>query len=116
MSKNKKMKPVKRTDKELWSLTEKRIAEKNYVIKSHAKDRQGERSITDIDILDILENKKNRKRNRNKKKDIYEEGYADWKYCIEGMDLDEENKIRVIISFDESYLLIITVIRLDNRE
>ena len=117
MPKNTKGKPVKKTDKELWAVIEKCIADKDYIIMPHAKKRQNDRSITDIDILDILENKGNRKRRRNKKKDEYAEGYFDWKYCIEGQDLDEEHKIRIIVSFDEkSNLLVITVIRLDNQE
>jgi hypothetical protein len=114
--KNTKGKPVKKTDKELWGIIEKRIADGDYIILPHAKKRQIDRSITDIDVLDILENKKDRKRKRNKKKDIYTEGYLDWNYCIEGQDLDDENKIRIIVSFDESNLLVITVIRLNDQE
>lgn len=64
-----------------------------------------------MDVLDILENKKNRNRKRNKRKDTYTSGYQDWNYCIEGNDLDEL-KIRVIISFDSELMLVITVIRL----
>lgn len=116
MVKSKNEKPVKKTDKELWSVIEKCITDKDYIILTHAKKRQSDRSITDIDILDILENKENRKRKRNKKKDTYTDGFLDWNYCIEGQDLDEENKIRIIVSFDESNLLVITVIRLDNQE
>lgn len=117
MVKNKKEKPVKKTDKELLALIEKSIADKNYLILSHAKKRQIGRDISDIDILDILENKNNRKRKRNKKKDEYDDRFFDWKYCIEGQDLDEENKVRIIVSFDEeSNLLVITVIRLNDRE
>lgn len=116
MVKSKNEKPVKKTDKELFAIIEKCTADKDYIILPHAKKRQIDRNITDIDILDILENKGNRKRKRNKKKDEYEDGFIDWKYCIEGLDLDEETKIRIIISFDESNLLVITVIRLDNQE
>ena len=90
---NKKGKPVKKTDKELWAIIEKTIANNDYVILPHAKKRQIDRDITDIDILDILENKKNRKRKRNKTKDTYTAGFLDWNYCIEGQDLDEGNKI-----------------------
>ena len=59
----------------------------------------------------------NRKRKRNKSKDSYTDGFSDWKYCIEGQDVDENNKIRIIVSFNEdSNLLIITVIRLGIKE
>ena len=116
MAKNCNGKPAKKTDKELWALIEKCTTDKDYIILPHAKKRQIDRHITDIDILDILENKENRKRKRNKKKDEYKDGFIDWKYCIEGLDLDEETKIRIIISFDESNLLVITVVRLHNQE
>lgn len=117
MVKHKKGKPVKKTDKELWVIIEQNITDKQYIIMPHAKGRQATRNITDIDILDILENKGNRKRKRNKGKDKYEDGYIDWNYCIEGLDLDEEKKIRIIISFDkESNLLVITAIRLNDQE
>lgn len=117
MVKKKQGKPVKKADKELWAIIEKCIADKDYFILPHAKQRQSDRNITDIDILDILENKKNRKRKRNKKKDTYTDGFLDWNYCIEGQGLDKENKIRIIVSFnEESNLLVITVMRLDNQE
>lgn len=86
----------------------------DYFFLPHAKKRQIDRNISDLEVLDILENKDKRKRQRNKRKDTYIEGYIDWNYCIEGMDLDGEDKIRIIVSFEkESNLLIVTVIRLD---
>lgn len=116
MVKNKKVKPAKKTDKELWAIIEKCTADNGYIILPHAKKRQIDRDITDIDILDILENKEDRKRKRNKKKDEYKDSFIDWNYCIEGLDL-EKNKIRIIVSFNEkSSLLVITVVRLDNQE
>lgn len=71
--------------------------------------------MTDIDVLDILENKERRERKRNKAKDTYTEGYQDWSYCIEGLDLDGD-KIRIIFSFNDALMLVITVIRLDKSE
>jgi hypothetical protein len=113
----KKENPAKKTDHELWVLIGEKIQSGNYLFLSHAKKRQKDRNITDIDVLDILENKVKRKRQRNKRKDSYTEGFIDWNYCIEGLDLDEKNKIRIIVSFaEESNLLIVTVIRLDNLE
>jgi hypothetical protein len=109
---NETLKPIKKSGKALCTLISKSIATRNYVILPHANLRKIDRSITDIDILDILENKNNRKRKRNKVKDSYVDGFFDWKYCIEGNDLDKSTKIRLIISFNEdSDLLIITVIR-----
>jgi len=108
-------KPNKKNDKELWSSLAEAILRGNYIFKSHAKQRLKDRDILDIDVLDILENKENRTRKRNKRKDTYTSGYKDWNYCIEGASLDED-KIRIIVSFDEQLMLVITVIRLGNTE
>lgn len=108
-----KAKPHKRTDKELWDFIAHKIEDGDYIFLGHAKKRLRERDVSDIEVLDILENKNNRKRKRNKSKDTYMSGYKDWNYCIEGIDLDKR-KIRVIISFNSELLLIITVIRIDD--
>lgn len=117
MNKSIKNKPVKKSDHELWTLIENKIFNNHYIILPHAKKRQKDRGITDLDVLDILENKQNRKRTRNKRKDTYSKPYLDWQYCIEGLDLDGMRKIRIIVSFSaNSDLLIITVIRHDKTE
>jgi hypothetical protein len=113
---HKKEKPTKKTDKELWALIEEKVQSGDYIFLPHAKIRQKDRSITDIDVLDILENKAKRKRQRNKRKDSYTEGFVDWNYCIEGLGIDQ-NKLRIIVSFEEELnLLIVTVIQLNNLE
>ena len=89
----------------------KKITHANYLFVQHAKERLKARQITDIEVLDILENKKGRRRKRNKSKDIYTAGYLDWNYCIEGINLEGE-KIRIIISFNDAMMLIITIIRI----
>jgi hypothetical protein len=65
------------------------LKKNNYIFCQHAKERQ----------LEI-----------KRKKDTYKES-QDWNYCIEGKDLDERT-IRVIISFSEDLMLIITVINI----
>ena len=106
------MKPSKKTDKELWNLIELKIQKFEYIFLVHAKKRQIDRNITDIDVLDLLENKRDCKRKRNKQKDTYIDGYQDWNSCFEGVDLDNK-KIRVIVSFDSKLMLVITIIRLE---
>lgn len=106
-------KPQKKKDHELWKLIDEKISDGNYLFLSHAKQRLKERSVSDFEVLDILENKLHRKRKRIKSKDVYKSGYADWCYCIEGNNLDKK-KIRIIISFNDNLMLIITVIRIDD--
>jgi hypothetical protein len=101
-------KPLKKTDKELFDLLDKSIADGNYVFNKHAKQRQKDRSISDLEVLDILEGKYKRNRHRNKAKDKYEDGFEDWNYCIEGENLDGA-KIRIIVSIKDGLVPIITV-------
>lgn len=103
--------PEKQPDDVLLAFIEKKVLDEDYVFVHHAKVRLDERNITDIDVLDILENKPNRNRKRNSKKDSFHKDHHQWNYCIEGSTLDDEN-IRIIVSFDVKFLLIITVIRL----
>lgn len=105
-------KPKKLTDTELFQKIHDKIIDIDYIFLKHAKQRQKDRSVTDLDVLNILENEKGRRRKRNKRKDKYERGKEDWNYCIEGLDIDGE-KVRIIVSFNEEFLLIITVIRPD---
>jgi len=113
MGKRKLTKPIKKTDGELFQLLSEKIASSDYVFLAHAKQRLKDRDITDIEVLDILENKRDCNRRRNKAKDKYAEGYQDWNYCIEGCNVDGD-KIRIIISFMDDLMPIITVISLDN--
>ena len=113
-------KPSKKTDQELFALIEQKIKERNYLFVRHAKERQTERNISDLDVLNILEGKPGYARKRNKSKDSYESNYIhdkpqDWKYCIEGKDIDER-KIRIILTFTDDLMPIITVINLSEEE
>ncbi|MFK5970979.1 MAG: hypothetical protein QM487_12800 [Candidatus Marithrix sp.] len=44
----------------------------------------------------------------------YQEGYVDWNYHITGKTIDNE-KVRIVLSFDSDLMLIITVINLDEE-
>ena len=98
-------KPSKKTDQALFALIELKIKEGNYIFVKHAKERQQQRNISDLDVLNILEGKPGYSRKRNKEKDSYESQYVhekpqDWKYCIEGKDVDGK-KIRIILTFTD---------------
>lgn len=109
-------KPIKKSDSELFELIEKKINEKNYIFLDHAKQRQEQRDISDLVVLNILQNKEGYQRKRNKVKDRYEKQYfneepQDWKYCIEGKDIDRR-KYRIIITFTDNLMPIITVMNI----
>lgn len=103
--------PEKLSDDVLFAFIEKKILDDDYIFVNHAKQRLIEREILDIEVLDILEDKPTRKRKRNKKKDSFHMKHLSWNYCIEGKNIDGE-KIRIIITFNQNFLLIITVIKL----
>jgi hypothetical protein len=111
-----KKSPLKKNDKEIYRLITEKIKEKNYVFLKHAQERLRQRGILETDVIKILEGEKAYCRKRNKAKDTYaavgfNEEAEDWKYCIEGNDIDQ-NPIRIIVTFDEDWMLIITVIAL----
>ncbi|MBU6382777.1 MAG: DUF4258 domain-containing protein [Verrucomicrobia bacterium] len=81
----------------------------NYRPTFHAECRQYERDITLIDALHVIETGY-----RVPSRDEYKEEFNAWNYAIEGVTL-QDDKTRVIISFDEDLMLIITVINLVKR-
>ncbi len=81
-----------------------------YLDTRHATDRQNERLITRLEILQVL-----RQGWHVPSRDRYEEGYGDfgWSYAIEGKTLDNR-PLRVIVTFDdETNTLIVTAIDLE---
>lgn len=78
-----------------------------YLDTRHALQRQEGRQITRPEILYVLKNGFH-----EKKKDHYEECFQAWNYAIRGKTLDNRT-LRVVVSFDERSILIITAIDLD---
>jgi hypothetical protein len=103
-------KPIKRKDNELFEIIESKINNGLYFITNHARERMIERGVPEDHILHILLGKRGYKRARNKAKDTYEAGKYDWKYCFEGYVNTEEKSLRVIVSFEDGFMPIITVI------
>ncbi|MFV0341214.1 MAG: DUF4258 domain-containing protein [Parachlamydiaceae bacterium] len=69
----------------------------------HARIRQEERCIDLPDVLFVLKNGYHEKR-----KSSFDEVFQVWKYAIRGSTLDGID-IRIIVSFDDDGMLIITV-------
>ncbi len=78
-----------------------------YLDTRHAIDRQNERQITRPEILYVLKNGYHEKR-----KDKFDEACNSWNYSVRGKTVDRR-ELRVIVSFDESGMLIITAIDLE---
>lgn len=86
-----------------------------YIFTIHAQERAQERHIPVQDVLNILLEKTGYSHEWVKGKDEYKQAFIDepstWYYRIEGTTPDQEN-IRVIISFEDGMMPIITVIKL----
>lgn len=97
----------KRPDKlpDLTALISKCVEDGNYFDTRHAEDRQNERSISRLEVIQVL-----RSGHHEKRKDKFEELYNAWNYSIRGKTLDKR-ELRIAVSFDETTkMLIITAI------
>lgn len=77
-----------------------------YLDTRHAHFRRQQRLIRRPEILHVLKHGYHEKR-----RDIYEETYQEWNYAIRGKTPDGR-ELRVIVSFEEMDLIIITAIDL----
>lgn len=82
----------------------------DYLLTQHALKRKTQRGLTLPAVLYVLKNGYH-----EKVKDSWDEQFRIWKYSIRGKTFNDD-EARVIVSFDQSGMLIITVIRLDKRE
>jgi hypothetical protein len=79
----------------------------NYIYTGHAQERLQQREVTRQEVKQVLKNGHHEKR-----KDHFDETYDEWNYSVKGNTVDKR-KLRLIISFDENNLLVITVIDLE---
>lgn len=84
------------------------LAEGKYYVTKHAFSRQRERMIRLPETLYVLETG-----HEDKKKTSFDAEHKTWKYAICGKTLRDELDVRVIIAFDESGMLIITVMYIE---
>ncbi len=85
------------------------IENDRYKFTKHALERKSERSLSLMDILYVLKNGVH-----EGAKDSWDKRFEAWNYAIRGKGVDK-NDIRIIVSFDKTGLLIVTVIRLKNK-
>lgn len=83
------------------------LDENRYHYTRHVLERQRERGIIRPEILYVL-----RGGFHESRKDFFDESFQAWNYAIRGKTVDLRD-LRVIVSFDENYLLIVTAIDLD---
>ena len=84
------------------------IANGKYILTIHALERQLERIITLPETLHVLKTGYEEKR-----KTSFDHEQNTWKYAIRGKTIRNEFDVRVIVAFEESELLIITVMYIE---
>lgn len=82
------------------------IEEGRYLDTRHATERQEERRITRPEVLYVL-----KRGHHEKKRDRFDDFHRAWNYAMRGRTVDRR-ELRVIVSFEENGLLIITAIEL----
>ena len=73
----------------------------------HALQRIKEREVTFLEVRQVL-----RTGFHEKRKDAFKEEHNSWNYSVRGKTIDKRN-LRIVVSFDEDDMLVITVIDLD---
>jgi len=82
------------------------VEDGRYLDTRHATERKTQRMISRPELLYVL------KYGRHEKaKDKFDEAYNAWNYAIRGKTLDRR-ELRIVVSFDENGMLIITAIDL----
>ena len=82
------------------------VKEGRYLDTRHATQRQTERNVTRPEYLHALWNGYH-----EKQKDTFADAYNAWNYSVRGKTIDAR-ALRVVVSFDENNMLIITAIDL----
>lgn len=80
------------------------LEQDKYTMTTHALIRQKDKNINVADIVHVLKTGY-----EEKKKTSYDDKHNAWKYAIRGKTKIGNLDVRVIVSFDESGMLIITV-------
>ena len=101
---------AKKSTDELFAAIEKAIINGDYYFTDHGEMRSvTRRKVTDEEVIKILGGKN---KWHEKSKDKFVQGQADWNYHIRGKNTDDE-KVRIVLSFNDYGMPIITVINLD---
>ena len=97
-----KKKPLKAEN--VLEMINKCLEEDKYTITTHAHIRQKERKINISEIVHVLKTGY-----EEKKKTCFDDKNNAWKYAIRGKTKIDPLDVRVIVSFDDFEMLIITV-------
>lgn len=102
-------KPLKKTTIALIASINEAVKVGSYYFTNHALLRSRQRGVNKFQVLRILGS---HLKFHESRKDSFNDESKAWNYAIRGTTIDGDD-IRVIVSFDESNMLVITVINLD---
>ncbi len=86
------------------------LIKRRYRQSLHAFERIDKRKVSFQDVLFVLETGR-----REEAKDAFDEAFKNWKYSIRGNTLENVD-IRIIVTLNESNVVIITVVNLNIKE
>lgn len=100
---------VKRLPKisNLMSVVHRCLRQGRYLDTRHAFERQRERNISRIEVIQVL-----KRGYHEKRKDTFDDAFRSWNYAIRGKTVDGR-ELRIIVSIDDNNMLIITAIDLN---
>lgn len=110
MNLKKKIKPNKLDDLQLQFLILECLEEERYFQSLHFIQRMEEREVSFSDVIYILKNGYH-----EKQKPFFHDSSNLWRYAIRGRTVGK-GELRVIITFDENNMIIITVIDLLKKD
>lgn len=96
--------PAKKSN--LMDIVREKAEQGAFILMPHAVERRFQRSISINDIIYVLTTGWH-----ESKKDDFRKEYSEWNYAIRGKTIDKR-ELRIVISFDEDNMLVVTVIRL----
>ncbi len=77
----------------------------HYNFSKHALKRMSERKADLQDVIHVLKNG-----HYDQTKDTWDNKYQTWNYSIVGTSVDQK-KLRIVVNIDESFMIVVTVIR-----
>ncbi len=96
-------------DRNILKIIRQRAQAGDFVILLHAVTRSAERDISAADIAYVLKTGE-----RETNKDEFKEKFQSWNYAMRGLTLDNRS-LRIAVAFDETGMLIVTVIPLGKK-
>src|SRR3989338_7926140 len=94
----------------LMDVVREKVRQNDFILMPHAIERRLQRRLSVNDIGQALITGWYEPR-----KDTYQKEYSAWNYSIRGKTIDNR-PLRIVVSFDENAMLVITVIDLQRRE